>query len=92
MDLGLLYSLRAKNRIVGGLVQDAHCNKLIQHFTRGHGVEVRSLANDEEHGLVVGHHGLEELAFDPIVIHVLTPMISECDRKFGHSSKASAPG
>ena len=50
-------------------------------------MEVRSLTNDGGHGLVVGHHGLEELALDPVVIRVLAPMISECDRKFGHSSK-----
>ena len=50
-------------------------------------MEVRSLTNDGGHGLVVGHHGLEELALDPIVIRVLAPMISECNREFGHSSK-----
>ena len=43
--------------------------------------------NDGGHGLVVGHHGLEELAFDPIFIRVLAPMISERDRKFGYSPK-----
>ena len=50
-------------------------------------MEVRSLMNDGGHDLVVGHHGLEELAFDPIVIRVLAPMISERDRKLGYSPK-----
>ena len=32
-EVGLLSPLRMEHRIVGGLVQDPHCNKLIQHFT-----------------------------------------------------------
>ena len=46
-------------------------------------MEVRSLTNDGGHGLVVGHHGLEELALDPIVICILAPTISELDRESG---------
>ena len=34
---------------------------------------------------MVGHHCLEEFALDPIVIRVLTSMISERDREFGYS-------
>ena len=33
---------------------------------------------------MVGHHCLEEFALDPIVIRVLTSMISERDREFGY--------
>ena len=36
---------------------------------------------------MVGHHCLEEFALDPIVIRVLTSMISERDREFGYSPK-----
>ena len=50
-------------------------------------MEVQSLTNDGGHGLVVGHHCLEEFALDPIVIRVLTSMISERDREFGYSPK-----
>ena len=46
-------------------------------------MEVRPLTNDGGHGFVVGHHCLEEFALDPIVIRVLTSMISERDREFG---------
>ena len=40
-------------------------------------VEVWPLTNDGGHGLMVRHHGLEELALDPIIIRILAPMISE---------------
>ena len=33
------------------------------------------------HGLVEWHDGLEELALDPTIICILTPMISESDRE-----------
>ena len=40
-------------------------------------MEVRPLTDDGGHGLMIGHHGLEKLALDPLFIRILAPMISE---------------